>query len=83
MGTLEGPHNPEFPNGTKVRIASRTVLEEFVRTWEYHNPLRKEQLEFHDVEAVVEDVGVYHGGDELYKLKGLKGVWHEQCLKEV
>ena len=27
--------------------------------------------------------GFYHGGDELYKLKGMPGVWHEQCLKEV
>jgi hypothetical protein len=83
MGTLKGLNNPEFPKGAKVRIASRTVLEEFARTWKYHNPLRKDQLELHDVEAVVEDVGFYHGGDELYKLKGLPGVWHEQCLKEV
>ena len=83
MGTLKGQSNPEFPKGSKVRIASRTVLEEFTRTWKYHNPLRNDQLELHDVEAVVEDVGFYHGGDELYKLKGLPGVWHEQCLKEV
>lgn len=23
----------------------------------------------------------YHGGDELYWLKGVPGVWHEQCLR--
>jgi len=83
MGTLKGQYNPEFPKGTKVRIASRTVLEEFARTWKYHNPLRKDQLELHDLEAVVEDVSFYHAGDELYKLKGVPGVWHEQHLKEV
>ena len=83
MGTLKGPYNPEFPKGTKVRIANRIVLEEFARTWKYHNPLRNDQLKLHDVEAVDEDVGFYHCGDELYKLKGLPGVWHEQCLKEV
>jgi hypothetical protein len=38
MGTLRGLYNPEFPKGTKVRIASRTVLEEFARTWRCHNP---------------------------------------------
>ena len=46
-------------------------------------PSENDQLELYDVEGVVEDVGFYHGGDELYKLKGLPGVWHEQCLKEV
>jgi hypothetical protein len=24
----------------------------------------------------------HHGGDELYKLKGVPGIWHEQCLEE-
>jgi hypothetical protein len=30
--------------------------------------------------AEVEKLGYYHGGDELYWLKGVPGVWHEQCL---
>lgn len=31
---------------------------------------------------LVEEVGFYHGGDELYKLSQVPGVWHQQCLKE-
>lgn len=27
------------------------------------------------------EIGYYHGGDELYWLKGVPGVWHERCLK--
>jgi hypothetical protein len=25
-------------------------------------------------------VGFYHGGDVLYVLEGIPGVWHESCL---
>lgn len=30
---------------------------------------------------MVEKVGFYHGGDPLYKLDGVPGVWHEECLE--
>ncbi len=82
MGAKKGLYNAEFPTGTKVKIESRAVLEEFARNWGHHNPLQPNQLQFHDVEAVVEEVHFYHGGDELYKLSQVPGVWHEQCLKE-
>jgi hypothetical protein len=52
----------EFPNGTKVKIASRGALEAFARTWKYHNPLHEDQRRFHDIETLVEDVYFYHGG---------------------
>jgi hypothetical protein len=26
------------------------------------------------------EVGFYHGGDVLYTLDGIPGLWHEQCL---
>jgi hypothetical protein len=83
MGASRGLYNPEFPKGTRVRIASHELLREFEKTWTSHNPLHNDQLKFHDVEAIVEDVFFYHGGDELYKLKAVPGVWHERCLKEV
>jgi hypothetical protein len=25
--------------------------------------------------------GYYHGGDVLYTLTGVRGIWHEQCLE--
>jgi len=73
-------YNEAFPQGTKVKIASRPVLEEFLATWKLHNKLDPEQLKYADQTAEVESVGFYHGGDELYKLKGIIGVWHKRCL---
>jgi hypothetical protein len=80
VGASKGPYNPEFPKGTKVKILSRGALEAFARTW---TRFHEDQLNFHDVEAVVEVVGSYHGGDLLYKLSHVLGIWHGQCLKEI
>jgi len=82
MGKKRGPYNADFPVGTRVRIASRAFLEEFKNTWKYHNPLILEQLRYAGTTAEVEKLGYYHGGDELYRLKNVPGVWHEQCLSD-
>lgn len=73
-------YKEDFPIGSKVRIAGRSKLEEFARSWRYHNKLQPEQLAHADVVAEVEKVGFYHGGDVLYELRGVPGIWHEQCL---
>jgi hypothetical protein len=83
MGKSRGPYNAEYAEGSEVRIVSRLDLEEFMRTWQHHNKLRPEQLEYADRIARVESVGFYHGGDELYKLEGIPGVWHEPCLRNI
>lgn len=75
------PYEESFPAGTWVRIAEREALDEFLRTWKLHNPLKTEQLAFAGDVAEVENVGFYHGGDALYILKGIPGVWHERCLR--
>ena len=80
MGRIRGPYNADFPVGTKVRIANRTSQEEFSRTWRKHHPLQPYQLDYAGVIAEVEKLEYYHGGDELYWLRGVPGVWHEQCL---
>ncbi len=80
MGNTKGPYNAEFPAGSMVRTASRESLESFLRAWKLHNPLVPEQLEFANTVAKVEKVFFYHGGDELYQLEGIQGIWHEQCL---
>jgi hypothetical protein len=80
MGRTRGHYNAEFPLGTKVRIANRAFLEEFKRTWAYHHPLQPDQLDHAGAIAEVEKIGYYHGGDELYWLAGVPGVWHEECL---
>jgi hypothetical protein len=82
MGQSRGPYKAEYPEGSRVRIASRLALEEFMRSWAHHNKLQPEQLDYADQVARVESVGFYHGGDELYKLQGIPGIWHEQCLHD-
>jgi hypothetical protein len=80
MGRKRGPYNADFPVGTRVRIANRAFLEEFIRTWRYHNPLQPHQLDHAGTIAEVEKLGYYHGADELYWLRGVPGIWHEACL---
>lgn len=83
MGKSKGLYKEEFPKGSAVKIASRLYLENFFKTWNYHNRLELTQLDYADKIAEVESVGFYHGGDELYRLKDIPGVWHEQCLEAV
>jgi hypothetical protein len=83
MGKTKGNCNAEFPKGSKVRVAGREYLLRFLNEWSYHNKLQPEQLEYGGKEAVVEAVGFYFGGYELYKLKNIPGIWHEQCLREI
>ena len=63
-----------------VRIAGRQILEEFREDWQFHDPLTPEQLLCADRSARVAGVGFYHGGDPLYSLENIPGVWHECCL---
>jgi hypothetical protein len=81
MGKTKGLYREEFPKGSSVRIVGRPRLEDFLASWKYHNKLTSEQLNYADQIAEVESVGYYHGGDELYVLKGIPGIWHEQCLE--
>lgn len=81
MGKTKGPYKEEFPKGTKVKVADRSFLEDFHRTWRLHHKLEPEQLGFADRIATVKSVGFYHGGDELYELDGVPGIWHEACLR--
>ena len=73
----------KYKIGSRVRIASRTELEEFQQTWKYHDKLDSQQLAYADREAPVQQAGIYFGGDVLYVLASIPGVWHERCLKQV
>lgn len=83
MGKTRGLYNAEFPEGSLVKIASRPLLERFKREWKLHNKLEEAQLDYADARVTVSSVGYYHGGDELYKLEGVPGIWHEACLNSV
>ena len=80
MGKTRGLYEPEYPQGSFVRTADRATLERFLADWHLHNRLQPEQLSFADRRARVNGVSFYHGGDELYTLDGIPGLWHEQCL---
>lgn len=75
------PYVAIFPKGALVRIADRNYLEQFAQTWRYHHPLQAEQLKFANVVTTIESIGFYHGGDQLYKLTGVPGIWHPECLR--
>lgn len=74
------PYEALYPAGTKVSIADRSALEAFAKSWKFHNPLTLEQMPFAGRIATVKSVGYYHGGDVLYVLQDVPGVWHEACL---
>lgn len=77
------PYVERFPVGTRVRVAARRELEAFREGWSLHNPLTVKQLDSAGQEATVNEVGFYHGGDPLYVLADLPGVWHEPCLSAI
>jgi hypothetical protein len=74
-------YEAEYPKGTVVKVASRQDLEKFREGWRLHHPLEIEQLEFADQAGPVSSVGYYHGGDVLYQIEGIPGIWHECCLR--
>ena len=80
LGKNEGFERSEFETGSEVRIADRAFLEEFLEAGQYHNELEPEQLEYAGRVAKVKSVEFFHGGDEIYTLEGIAGVWHEECL---
>ena len=73
-------YSEQFPRGSRVQVVSRDALEAFRASWRLHNPLSAEQLRYAEHESTVTDVGFYHGGDVLYGLADIPGVWHEACL---
>jgi hypothetical protein len=83
MGKTKGVNKAEFEVGTEVRIADRKFLEKFMEAGQYHNELESEQLEHAGRVAKVKEVSFFHGGDEIYTLAGVPGVWHEECLTAV
>jgi hypothetical protein len=70
-----------FPVGTEVRVAPQSTLEQFKRpAWRFHHPVLDEQLSYAGSLARVSKIGFYHGGDVLYTLENIPGIWHEVCL---
>ena len=75
------PYKQAYRTGSLVKVVDRDFLEEFKLEWKYHDKLVPEQLEYSGRVSTVEGVAFYHGGDPLYKLEGIPGLWHEQCLR--
>ena len=74
------PYEEKHPVGARVRVETREHLESFRAHWAFHHPLEPAQLEWAGHSARVAQVGYYHGGDVLYQLEGVPGIWHEDCL---
>ena len=74
------PYEAAYPVGVQVRVKSRDSLERFAEEWKFHDPLTADQLGYAGTVSYVKAVGFYHGGDPLYQLEAVPGVWHEECL---
>jgi hypothetical protein len=84
MATPTSYYDPaKYKEGAVVRVASRSALEAFLKSWKLHHPLQQTQLEYAGRSAKVLKSGMYHGGDVLYELEGIPGIWHELCLEAV
>ncbi|MCP4706856.1 MAG: hypothetical protein GY865_19835 [candidate division Zixibacteria bacterium] len=81
MGKTKGLYQEEYSVGSFVRIVKHENLEKFREEWQYHNKLQPEQMEYAGRTAQVQEAMFYHGGDEIYTLKDVPGIWHEQCLE--
>lgn len=77
------PYKEAFPAGTKVRVADLPFLELFMKEWKYHHKLAPDQLAYANREAKVKGAAFYHGGDPVYTLEGIPGLWLEPCLRAV
>ena len=83
MGRTKGLYNAEFEVGEAVRIANLDVLTDFAKRWHYHHKITSQQFAYAGQLARVKSVAFYHGGDELYELEVIPGMWHEECLLRV
>lgn len=72
----------KFSIGTRVRIADRATLDEFIRMNEGRHFLEFEQLLCAGQTATIADTGVYHGGTPVYRLEGMpRFIWYEKHLE--
>jgi len=62
-------------------VAAKEQLAQFQNAWHLHHPLERSQLEYAGKESKVVSISFYHGGDELYTLEGIPGIWHECCIR--
>jgi hypothetical protein len=73
-------YHPRFSKGAAIEILDGKALEEFARAWKYHHPIQPEQLAYAGRLSTVDESYMYHGGDILYRLVDVPGIWHECCL---
>ena len=74
-------YQEEFPKGSKVRVKDRATLEAFQKNWRLHHPVTERHLAYAKREGKVTAVSFYHGGDVLYSIEAMPGLWHEACLE--
>jgi hypothetical protein len=74
-------YNETFPVDSRVRIRDVAELRQFQIEWKWNHPLEDDRLRFAGELTRVLGVGYFHGGDALYTLDGVPGVWHERCLE--
>ena len=80
MGKTKGLNKAEFEVGSEVRIADRAFSRVFSKPGSTTTSSSPSSSNTPAASAKVKDVTFFHGGDEIYTLEGIPGVWHEECL---
>lgn len=74
-------YDPKFAQGERVCIVDRAALDEFYQTYKLHHPLQEIQLGYAGQVTEIIRSMMYHGADQLYELKDVPGIWHENLLE--
>lgn len=72
-----------IPVGGRVRVKSRTFLDQFQRQSKYRHPISSEQLAVAGTTDTVKGAGIHRDGYALLELTSTPGMWHEECLEWV
>jgi hypothetical protein len=77
-------YNALLAREADVRIADEGLLRQFMRPqYAYHHPVQVGMIEHAGEVAKIAEVAYYHGGDPLYTLYLVPGLWHEACLHPI
>jgi len=82
MEEIMPDYHPIFKKGDKIKINDKDYLLNFQRTWKYHHNITDDQIKYAERLAAVKDVYIYHGGEVMYALKSIPGIWLEQLIEE-
>ena len=59
------------------------MIRDVIITDRHLSEFRDGLMQYAGATAIVKEVSFYHGGDQLYVLENVPGIWNEPCLEPV